>query len=67
MLDYESEKKAYMVTVTASDKRGPQFLHRRDHQVTPVDEAPEIMTGRSSTEYPENGTGAGSDVHGGGP
>ena len=57
MLDYET-KKSYMVTVTALDLEGLNSSIDVTIEVTAVDEAPEIMTGPSSTEYPENGTGA---------
>ena len=56
MLDYESTKKTYMVTVTASDLEGLNSSVDVTIEVTDVDEAPDLE-GPSNQDYPENGTG----------
>ena len=56
MLDYESTKKTYMVTVTASDLEGLNSSVDVTIEVTNVDEAPDLE-GPSNQDYPEKGTG----------
>ena len=61
-LDYEA-KNTYMVTVTATDPNGLSTTIDVTIKVTDEDEAPEIVvgglvvTGKSATNYAENGTG----------
>ena len=63
-LDYEATKNTYMVTLTATDSFGASSSIMVTIMVKDVDEVPEIMvgglaiTGMSSVDYAENGTGA---------
>ena len=53
MLDYESTKKTYMVTVTASDQEGLNSSVDVTIEVTNVDEAPEIMRAPDANVAPD--------------
>ena len=64
-LDYET-KSTYTVTVTVEDSFGLTASIPVTIMVTDVDEKPEI-DGGGEADYPENGDGTGSDVHGDGP
>ena len=68
-LDFET-RTTYMVTITATDSFGESASIDVTITVTDVDEAPDIMkgglaiSGMSSVDYDENGTGHGGNVHG---
>ena len=57
MLDYESAKMSYMVTVTATDPDDEMASIEVTIMVTDVNELG-MLTGMASVDYPENGTAA---------
>ena len=71
-LDYET-KTTYMVTLTAEDSFGSSSSIMVTIEVNPIDEVPEIVvgglaiSGPSSPDYPENGTGAVENYTASGP
>ena len=56
VLNYESSKRTYSVTITAKDPSGDTGTHRLTITLTPVEEAPTIESGPDSVDYDENKT-----------